>query len=182
MLMRISLRTVLIGLVALVALGGLFSSGIISTVPSEKTTEVRGNWLAGQDFCQENGVTLLIEPGASEPVLSCAKDYVGTGWDLFAAAGQSVSGTSEYPVGFVCRINNYPAPEDQPCTSTPDSKAGSWAYYFASNRTGNHWMFSGVGASMRKPACGDVDAWVFIKAGQSAHPPLTEPQTFKCKK
>ena len=174
--MRISLRTVLIALVAFVAIGGLLSSGALSTVsesPSLSTITQDGT-------CQTDGISLVIEYGADrEPTSACAIGFSGSGWDLFAASGQKVEGTSEYPVGFVCKINDYPG--DQSCATTPSSDQGSWAYYYATYDAGSNWKFSPAGASMRKPKCGDIDGWVFLKAGEQAHPPIFEPRPIKCK-
>lgn len=175
--MRISLRAVLIGLVAIVALGTLFGTGILSTVSSDKQQlqKIESN------YCSTSGVSLVVDTGKTIPSVACAKNFAGTGWELFAATGQTVHGTSEYPSGFVCRINDFPSVSDQPCTTTPTSAEGSWAYYFATASTGNHWMFSGIGAGMRKPFCGDVDAWVYIEPGQKVREPSIAPKTFKCK-
>jgi hypothetical protein len=45
---------------------------------------------------------------------------------------------------------------------------------------GDHWMFSATGASLRKPMCGDMDAWVFINPGEKLHEPSTPAHTYKC--
>jgi hypothetical protein len=177
--MRISLRAVLIALVALVAIGGLVTTGVLGTVPEERKSLTTSS----EGFCTVDGVSLLIDFGTSsneKTVVTCAADFVGTGWDLFAATKQAVEGTSEYPVGFVCRINNFPA--EQPCSSTPTSTEGTWAYYYASADLGNNWKFSIAGASLRKPLCGDVDAWVFVNSGEESHEPELAPQTKKCPK
>ena len=173
--MRISLRAVLIGLIALVAIGGLISTGVVSTAPN--TSIVQPSKTLG--FCSSDGVSLVIDNGTTADP-HCAFGFKGTGWELFAATSQKVSGTTEYPVGFVCRINDVPTIEVQPCTATPTSAQGSWAYYFATPETGNQWMFSGAGASMRKPECGSVDGWVFIGPGEKAHEPSIAPITHKC--
>lgn len=177
--MRISLRAVLIALVALVASGGLVTSGVLGTV--SKSVDSDQSKTAG--FCNSNGVSIVIDFGSesqNQTVVSCAKDFAGDGWQLFAATGQSVEGTSEYPVGFVCRINGYPKQKDQPCTSTPTGAQGSWAYYYATTQLGGNWLFSATGASMRKPKCGEVDAWVFINPGEKSHEPETKPVTYRC--
>lgn len=177
--MRISLRAVLIALVGLVAIGALVTSGALGTV--SKSADSGGNSTAG--FCNSSGVSLVIDFGTesqSSTKVTCAEDFSGNGWELFAAAGQSVEGTSEYPVGFVCRINGYPNQKNQPCTSTPTGAQGSWAYYYATAQLGGNWLFSATGASMRKPKCGEADAWVFINPGEDSHEPEIKPVTFKC--
>ena len=173
--MRFSLRTVLIALVALVAIGGLFSTGAISTVSNGPAVSSS----VMDSTCQTPGVSLVIEYGADrEPQTACAENFAGTGWELFATTGQKVEGTTEYPVGFVCKINEYPA--EQSCSGTPSSDQGSWAYYFATFESGETWRFSPVGASTRKPQCGDFEGWVYLSPGEKAHPPLLAPRPMKC--
>ena len=177
--MRISLRTVLFALVGLVAIGALISTGALNTVSKSPVTAPAKS--AG--FCSSDGVSLVIDYGKqanADPVISCGFSFEGTGWALFAATEQKVEGTTEYPVGFVCRINGFPDAKDQPCTSTPTGAQGSWAYYYATAQLGNHWMFSAAGASMRKPKCGDVDAWVFLNPGEKTHEPSLAPLTHTC--
>ena len=173
---------VLVALVALVAIGGL-----ISTIPSETSSTKKDSALqshAGQ--CKnENGVSLVIDFGVSskrEPQAVCVKDFKGTGWQLFAAANIPVAGTDEFPTGFVCRISDWPSPSVQPCSSTPTSAQGTWAYFVASAETGPNWMFSGQGAAMHKPKCGAVEGWRFVEPGEvgSQSVPRLTPQTFSC--
>lgn len=177
--MRISLRTVLIALVGLVAIGGLISTGALSTVSKSPVTYPAKS----SGFCSSDGVSLVIDYGKqsnTDPVISCGFSFTGTGWQLFAATEQKVEGTAEYPIGFVCRINGFPNAKEQPCTSTPTGAQGSWAYYYASAELGNHWLFSAAGASMRKPKCGDVEGWVFLNPGEKTHQPSVEPSTHLC--
>lgn len=179
--MRISLRAVLIALVGLVAIGGLFTSGVLSTVSETNA----GDQTKAFGFCNSNGVSLVIDYGSANSAdlaINCGENFSGTGWELFAATEQKVEGTTEYPVGFVCRINDFPTVAEQSCSSTPDSTQGSWAYYYATAQLGNNWLFSATGASTRKPKCGDVDAWVFIKSGEKTREPAVTPVTFQCPK
>lgn len=177
--MRISLRTVLFALIGLVAIGGLATSGALSTVSKSPITTSGKT----SGFCSSEGVSLLIDFGTKSDraaELSCAFSFAGNGWELFSATEHKVEGTSEYPVGFVCRIDGFPSADDQPCASTPTSAEGTWAYYYASSQMGDHWLFSASGAISRKPACGDMDAWVFIFPGENSHEPSIKPHTFKC--
>jgi hypothetical protein len=94
---------VLIALVVFVAIGGF-----ISTIPSEpKATPLAENVRSGQ--CGSGaGVSLVIDFGTSsnrEVKELCVTEFESTGWDLFAAAAVSAKGTSEYPTGFVCRLD-----------------------------------------------------------------------------
>jgi hypothetical protein len=179
--MKISLRMVLVALVALVAIGGL-----ISTIPSaepSKQSSTSANFHDGQ-CSNESGVSLIIDFGKSsgrEPLVRCAHDFEGNGWQLFAAAGVEVSGTDEFATGFVCRVADWPSVAEQPCTSTPTAAQGTWAY-FVSNEA-NGWQFSGQGAAMRRPKCGTAEGWRFVESGEVASQSMPEvlPITFGCK-
>jgi hypothetical protein len=175
--MKISLRMVLIALVVLVAIGSM-----VSTIPSEDQTSA-GKFIEGQ--CQENhGVSLVVDFGTSsnrEAIELCALDFKQTGWDIFAAVGLEVEGTSEYPTGFVCRLAGWPTLEEQPCSKTPTGAQGSWAYFSAAEDKG--WQFSGQGAAMRKPTCGTVEGWRFVESGEVASQswPRVDAKTSNCK-
>jgi hypothetical protein len=177
--MRLSLRMVLISLVAFVAIGGF-----ISTIPNEpKTAPITENVRSGQ--CESGaGVSLVIDFGTSsarEVKEVCANDFESTGWALFSASGVKVEGTSEYPTGFVCRVDNWPIVEDQPCTKTPTAAQGSWVYFFADPQSAD-WQYSGQGAAMRRPICGAADGWRFVEAGEvvSQTFPRVQPMTSSC--
>lgn len=174
---------VLIALVALVAIGGL-----VSTIPSEqKSTTVSSTFKSRSGQCaSENGVSLVIDFGKSsnrDPLTKCVIDFEGTGWQLFSAAGIQVSGTDEFPTGFVCRVDGWPTVDAQPCTGTPTPAQGTWAYYVASEDTFGEWQFSGQGASMRRPGCGSAEGWRFVEPGEvgSQSLPTLKPETFSCK-
>lgn len=175
--MKISLRMVLIALVALVAVGSM-----VSTIPSEKPLS-QGSFAEGQ--CdEEDGVSLVVDFGTSsdrDALELCALDFTSTGWDVFAAVELVVEGTSEYPTGFVCRLDGWPTMEQQACSKTPTAAQGSWAYFSASENKG--WQFSGQGAAMRKPACGSVEGWRFVEAGEVASQswPRVDAKTSSCK-
>jgi hypothetical protein len=143
--MRLSLRAVLFALVGLVAVGGLITNGVLGTVSESPVTHPAKT----SGFCSSDGVSLVMDYGtkANQPATaSCGFSFAGNGWDLFSATSQKVEGTTEYPTGFVCRINDFPSVEVQPCTSTPSAAQGSWAYYYASSQLGDHWLFSAAGA------------------------------------
>ena len=179
--MKISLRMVLVALVALVAIGGL-----ISTIPSAEYSKQPSSSASFHDgqCSKEPGVSLIIDFGKSsgrEPLIRCAREFTGSGWQLFAAAGVEVSGTDEFATGFVCRVADWPSVEKQPCTSTPTAAQGTWAY-FVSTET-NSWKFSSQGAAMRKPKCGTAEGWRFVEPGEVASQsmPKVLPITFGCK-
>lgn len=177
--MRISLRKVLIALVAFVAIGGL-----ISAIPGEAPGAKTSTASAGQ--CKaDSGVSLVIDFGSSsdkQPSEFCVSDFASSGWDIFAAADVEVQGTSEYPTGFVCRVAGWPSEQDQPCTKTPTAAQGSWGYFVADPNDVD-WKYSGQGAAARKPSCGAAEGWRFIETGESVtqSKPRIKPSTFECK-
>jgi hypothetical protein len=171
------LRVVLIALVALVAVGS-----IISTLPAteSKSQNPAPKPTFSDGACLDAGVTEVIDFGEQHsPVVYCATNFVGTGWDLLAQR-VDVSGTDEYPTGFVCRIEGVPSASEQDCANTPTYKEGSWVYFVADLDSAG-WVMSPAGAGMRKPGCGTSDAWVFSGSDRPERViPSVEPTVFKC--
>lgn len=170
--MRLSLRTVLIALVALVAFGALANALSGAEVATKFSTS------HSPGVCATEGVTLITTFDGTEKA-TCAHEFAGTGWDLFEATGVKVHGTDQYPVGFVCTIDE--APTNQDCKDTPRYDEGTWAYFYA--KPGDtKWRFAGFGASMNRPTCGDAQAWVFTAPGvdPQASKPSSTPPTFVC--
>lgn len=179
--MRTPLRSILISLVALVAIGGA-----VSALTSGEVSSPISKLVATDGACEDRGVTLVVDFGAAsnkKPIETCAKKFSGTGWQLFDAAGVRVQGTSEFPESFVCRIQDWPSSNSQDCTDTPKYSEGTWAYYFADVKTGSKWLISGVGASMQKPECGSVEGWLFIAPGENRDTaePSVAPHPIICK-
>ena len=171
--MRISLRTVLIALVALVAIGAVWNSLSGASAPTDYSSS------HSNGACSDEGVTLVTSYNGDQKAV-CAHDFNGTGWDLFEATGTEARGTDQYPVGFVCTVAGQPANQD--CKDTPRYDEGTWAYFFA--KPGDtEWRFAGFGASMNRPGCGEAQAWVFAdsKTDPATAKPSGTPPTFSCK-
>ena len=173
--MRFKLLTVLLALVAVVAVGGL-----ISQVPNSNLS-----FNSGHD-CAINSTSQVIDYGTdnpSEPTLACANNFSGTGWDLFSATKHRVEGTGEYPTGFVCRIDDFPPVATENCATIPDAKRGHWAYFYATADSGSTWHYSLQGAATRKPKCGDWDGWRYLLPGEDpvSNPPREAAQPYRCK-
>ncbi len=173
--MKLSLRAVLVGLVCLVAAGGLFT-----VLPEGKDTSSASNPGLNHDSkgCKTaSGVTVVVDFGTSidkAPMVRCAQGFEGTGWQALLAAGVKVEGTSQFPIGFVCRLAGWPEPKQQNCADTPSYQEGHWAYFYSDPKPNQatstgpaQWQISGIGASMRKPACGSFEGWRFLVAGES---------------
>jgi hypothetical protein len=188
--LKISLRPVLIGLIALV---GVF--GLLRVVPE---TNVDTASSAGACDSSNPGVTLVVDFGAEAnlpALIKCAEGFnlasnpvsnELNGWQVFKAAGVEVEGTDDFPVGFVCRIAGFPTVANQPCDNTPSYSSGHWAYFYAVADAGKSWQFSGTGSTNRKPTCGSVEGWLFVKgeastgSGSSVVPSVA-PKAFKCR-
>ncbi|MCX8529768.1 MAG: hypothetical protein ORN27_06860 [Rhodoluna sp.] len=166
--MRLSLRAVLICLVALVGLGAL-----ISAPAAQEKTKV--DYKAG--WCEDDGVSLVIE--GETTVTRCAKNFKDTSWKLFAATGNKVRGTSVYPVGFVCQVNGYPKQQD--CIDTPRYDEGSWAFFIAGPGS-TKWQYALTGASTHFSECGSAEAWLWVPGTESPETsmPSVKPVTRKC--
>jgi hypothetical protein len=180
--MRLSLRSVLVSLIALVAIGGAISG--LNGAKQPKSSPSQTSWFAvSKTACPSDstsGVSEFIDFGPSKKVKSfCAFNFSGSGWMLLTSVSK-VDGTSDYPVGFACRIDGWPTVESQDCKNTPTYAEGSWAY-FLSNQQGG-WSFSGTGATMNHPSCGTSEAWVWVAGGAdpTAAMPSVKPRVFKC--
>ena len=180
--MRLSLRAVLVSLVAFVAIGGAIS-GLLGATPAHNKPP-KPTWFAiAQGSCSagsNGGVSEFIDFGSGKKVKSfCTFKFSGSGWDLLTSAAK-VEGTSEFPTGFVCRIDGWPTPEAQDCKNTPTYAEGSWAYFLSNNAGG--WGFSGTGSGMHHPACGTSEAWVWVAGGNDPTQamPSVEPAVFNC--
>jgi hypothetical protein len=173
---------VLSALILLVVAGSVlswaFENNVIETT-SAKQVEVSYS----EGACDQAGVTIVIEFAESEkrePIVRCAIDFVGTGWEVFQATGVNVTGTSQYPVGFACRIENFPPSSEQNCIDTPKYSEGSWGYFVFTDESG--WQVSQVGSAARDAQCGSAEGWVFIGPGQqdAGLLPTLSPETVPC--
>ena len=187
------LRITLIGLVALVAFAAAWpalSGAVGFKVQSVRTTPLAAGLghsnYRGECLGTKPGITLVVDYGAlrsGQPEVRCAINRGSaelTGWSLFLSAGLKVTGTSDYPTGFVCRIDGLPSAAQQDCLHTPTTAEGTWQYFTAS-RTGG-WHFSMVGSAMSHPKCGDYQGWRFVKNsdGNGPHLPRVTPKPFSC--
>jgi len=174
--MRSFVRFSLIGLVALVAIG--FVANQLKT--NSDGDEVLPTVTPG--VCEEQGISLIVDFGSAnnEPLIEqCVQNYEGNSWDLFEAAELEVTGTEKYPVGFVCRIQNFPDNQSEQCKETPGTKNGSWAY-FLTDENGS-WKYSPIGASTHKTKCGQSEGWRYLLPGEPTNTfPRTSPKTYVC--
>jgi len=174
--MRSFVRFSLLGLVALVAIG--FVSNQFKT--NSDGDEVLPTVTSG--ICEDNGTNLVVDFGTDQDealIEKCVQNYEGNSWDLFEAAGIAVAGTEKYPVGFVCRIQNFPDEENEACKETPGTKNGSWAY-FLTDETGS-WKYSPIGAATNKARCGVGEGWRYLLPGEPTNTaPRSTPRIYDC--
>ncbi len=143
-------------------LSGLNADTALET--KESTSEEQGAPPAG-------GVTLVVDFGVAsdrDPLIRKVETFSGTGWELFSAAGVAVTGTAEFPTGFVCRIEEFPSRVDQDCQDTPKFNEGSWAYFVTNPDLGDGWVLSGAGAATHRPNCGAFEGWLWVAPGESS--------------
>lgn len=181
------LRATLLGLIVLAA---LFSAaptlgGWLGIEVRSETSPAADESVVTSGFCAESGIAVVIDFGSAsgrKPQTNCVQTNGATGWELLSLAHHSVTGTTAYPIGFVCRIDDWPMPQKQDCADTPTPSEGTWVYYYATGQMGNHWLFSGQGAASRKPECGSVEGWRFVTADDSgdAREPRIKPATVSC--
>jgi hypothetical protein len=177
-MIKVPFRAVLLSLIALVAIGGL-------VVPNLPQAKEKASYAEGA--CVSSGTGIVIDFGTGsnlEPVVRCVFTPGLNGWQLLAAAGLDVAGTSEYPASFVCRIDGFPNAEREDCLGTPGYDNGSWSYFYATGDSAS-WQRSPVGAATRKPKCGDIEGWLFSKPEikQNSQPtagPRINPKPIKC--
>lgn len=185
------LRTTLIGLVLLAAIATVWpalSSAVGLKLDWGSQTKPTGEVASAKGACAIKGVTVVVDFGTSskKPIrASCVGTVTDplTGWEYISLFDHKVQGTTQYPTGFVCRIDGYPSVAKQDCQHTPTYAEGNWAYYQASVTSGGAWKPSPVGAAMTHPSCGSFEGWRFIEAGQSTsqESPRFEAKPFECK-
>lgn len=180
--MRIRLRTVLLILIALVAVGSIWRA---SSAVEPTAQPSAASFFDGPCDAEHPGVSAFIDFGGDRADIAyCAMNFSGSGWDLLTQR-VAVEGTKEYPTGFVCRIEGWPTAQEQNCADTPTYSEGSWVYWVADSST-DGWAMSGTGSSMRRPDCGSSEAWVFSKTSvsdtENEDEPKAAPVVFKCSK
>ncbi len=120
-----------------------------------------------------SGVTVTVDFKAFGGVeqTRCAAGAQTSGVTALTNAGFPPTGTKQYGLAFICRINNLPSPSAQTCNSTPPANA-YWAYYHASAKA-TSWSYATTGPTSYKPPVGTIEAWAF---GKGAKPTKTPAQ------
>jgi hypothetical protein len=92
-----------------------------------------------------------------------------TGYQAMVAAGFTPTGDVQDGPAFVCRIDGYPTPAQDPCVNTPPSTA-YWSYWYAPAGQ-DTWTYSQFGAMSFHPTAGSVNAWSFGAGTRPTFPP-----------
>jgi hypothetical protein len=173
--MRLNLRVALLLLIGLVAAGGLWSA-----FQSPGTES-----FSGASKPSNKSVTLVIDFGANSgrdvktlKVENLQKN--ASGWELLVKSGTLVKGTSQYPSGFVCRLDGWPTEDSQDCEDTPAFTDGHWAYFVTSKKLGNGWLMSGQGAASHVSTCGEFEGWKWVGPDEDVTPPSVLPKVGDC--
>jgi hypothetical protein len=167
---RPTLAVLLVGF-SLLAASALNAPGAVAAnVPNPAP-----NLIARWEPCEpDTGVTVIVDDhnlGEGRIYVGCALGEQANGAEALVHAGFHAEGTSEYGLGFICRIDGEPTPAEQTCEHTPGASA-YWTYWHG--KPGGQWGFSGCGAESCKPAIGSVEGWGF-DAGTSKPAPRIEP-------
>jgi hypothetical protein len=150
------------------AILGLGLSGCSAAIEPEK---LPNQWISGACSPEKPGVTLATD-FQGEVAIRCARDFKGSGWELFQAVGMKVKGTAKYPNAFACQIDGLPA--GAPCD---DSAGAYWGYYLGAN---GEWGYATTGASDQFSKCGSWEGWVYMET-ESTVSNLPKPTSFVCK-
>ncbi len=167
---RPTLAVLLVGF-SLLAASALNAPGAVAAnVPNPEP-----NLIARWEPCEpDTGVTVIVDDhnlGEGKIYVGCALGEQANGAEALVHAGFHAEGTSEYGLGFICRIDGEPTPAEQTCEHTPGASA-YWTYWHG--KPGGQWGFSGCGAESCKPAIGSVEGWGF-NAGTNKPAPRIEP-------
>jgi hypothetical protein len=130
--------------------------------------------------CQSKaGVTVVVDFSAfsSGVTARCVTNATSstTGLKALQDAGFIPTGTLQYDLAFICRIDGKPGNPPEDCQNTPPTTA-YWSYWYASN--GGSWTYSSEGASTHKVKVGGFEGWAFHNAardGNNAKPPGLTP-------
>lgn len=164
-------RVLVAALVTVLALAPLPASATsaVASPMAAPAAPVPTGWTSG--YCVgDAGVTVVVdfqELGGGT-VTRCAQVSAGaSGVSVLQAAGFSVTGTTRWGLGFVCRLQGRPSADEvlgvgdgyrEACQDTPPGSA-FWSYWLADN--GGRWAFSQVGAGAHSAKPGSFEGWSF---------------------
>lgn len=112
-------------------------------------------------------ITVYYDNSTDSPKSECI-DQIGyvDATTVLNKAGYQLEGTDKYPSEIVCRVNNYPTPDQEPCKNMPPEDA-YWAIIV--NEKG-HWDWAQVGIAQIKLKPGQGIGLVYVVDGQINFP------------
>ncbi|APU15666.1 MULTISPECIES: hypothetical protein [Actinoalloteichus] len=114
---------------------------------------------AAQACTAETGVVVVVDFGSLGGTVSrCVPGTPETGYAALQEAGFRLAGTAHDGAGFVCRIDDRPGPDQEPCDDTPSGDA-YWSYWI--DEGGGSWSYSTRGAMASYPEADRVEGWSF---------------------
>lgn len=121
---------------------------------------------AGGPCPDANGVTVVVDFGSfgGGVQVACAPGDPDSGYAALTAAGFLVEGAKR-SAGFLCRINDRPVLDADPC-EMPSPPWAYWSYWIADR--GGSWCYSDAGMLGRNPVRGTVEGWSFVSGSGAA--------------
>lgn len=112
-------------------------------------------------------ITVYYDNGIDKPRSECI-DKVGytDAVTVVNQAGYELQGTQKYPSEIVCRVNNYPGPDVEPCKDMPPADA-YWAIIV--NEKG-HWDWAQTGITSIQLKPGQGIGLVYVIDGKISFP------------
>ncbi|ASO20855.1 hypothetical protein FHR81_001824 [Actinoalloteichus hoggarensis] len=138
------------------SLARLVTAGLLAAAMLIAPTPAPG---AAQTCTTETGVVVVVDFGALGGTVSrCVPGTPDTGYAALQEAGFRLAGTAHDGAGFICRIDDRPGPEQEPCDDTPSGNA-YWSYWI--DEGGSGWSYSTRGALASYPTADRVEGWSF---------------------
>lgn len=174
-----SIQRIAITALAATAFAAATLSGSAPTASALNTALGYAGICTGSDAL--TGTTIVIDfqelngnGGTAAPTITrCSPNptqATRTGLKAMQDAGISVTGTTRWGLGFICRLEGRPSASEslpitsntsykEACVNTPPA-AAYWSYWWA-NGSGSTWTYSASGASGRSAVPGGFEGWSF---------------------
>jgi hypothetical protein len=123
---------------------------------------------AGDGTCAETEVSVVVEFGTlgAERIDTCAP--AGPVSDALDAVGVTTEGTVDYGDQVVCRVNDLPAPEVEPCATLPSD--AYWALWVKDSPDAE-WGYAEEGVATLELSEGQSVGLVYTEGTDSVPPP-----------
>lgn len=142
------------------------AASVVAAQAANPAPELIARW----EPCEPNtGVTVIVdyqEIGERKIYVGCALGEQKDGLEALKNAGFTPTGTKQYGLAFICRIDGEPTPAEESCEQTPPESA-YWSYWHG--KPGGEWEYSKWGAtsSKTKAPVNTIEGWSF--GGSNGH-------------